>query len=829
MPSFFSKVFGRKKDEKESSATHTRRHSASASLLEGKYEAVSPTSSPTADKFKNELGNKEKEKDGFSLFRPRSRSTAATTNPHPDTAKPPRLVPHLDLNLSVQQETKSRALDVVFEAADDRGNLPVAIIGERRLAPLETFLLVKACAAAIVNRGGLETLGVMHPHWYSASPEIQRRLISLFILSLAPTNTEATLSPTPDSATALFESELNYTRSPHDIAAVLRWALRHLRLEGSSFGSNSDGEDVWKWYTTYSEAERSANYPPTAFSQSLAPSIPGSHFQLLTVTLDIITSLAAHAESNGSSGSKLSKFLGLWLLTAQRALESDDWVAFYNRWERAGRILEHLFLSYIRDEAEKKKIALRLTDLVKQFPYTTGTDLPEDGLLSRPRFSTRLYDTLFVRVSTELPTDKSPKPKHHLLRLIAQSFKAEVIATGQYAELWEQIKKTASEEAEGDSPSLSRIFNDDTVRLLSLVPLDPDANKTITLAIPPTREPRGRRRSASLGGGKPNGTQPSAAHGKTLNGKTQPVVSPEPASVPLPASPTDWSDFSSAGFGETSLSKNLAFSLLGDDVEVTVPPHAQPKRRASKKGNAGSSPAASRRSSVDNPRPGIQRPPADVPTSTTPADEPKPAKTQTSFIDLIKLDEAFIDFWSDALTDPILTSNWPTFVLCQLKANLPFAAETPEGKPIQWLVIEHAFTYPPPPPPPPAPVPEPVSPTTSNTKRAASPRPSIQSNISSRKSSTFSARTRFSFFGTDKGSPTTTTPTGTPKTGFSFSQRKRSAKASRVGEMGEVLAEVEESPSKPAEGLGLVIGEEAKEPQASKEAPTATVTTSREG
>lgn len=188
----------------------------------------------------------------------------------------------------------------------------------------------------------------MHPHWYSASPDVQRRLISLFILSLAPSSSETTLSPTPDSPSRIFDSELTYTRSPHDIAAVLRWALRHLRIEGSSFASTSEGDELWRWYTSFSEAERSANYPTNAFSQSLAPALPPSHLQLLTATLDIISSLAAHAETNGSSGSKLTKFLGLWLLTAQRAVENDDWTAFYTRWERAGRILEHAFLSYVR-------------------------------------------------------------------------------------------------------------------------------------------------------------------------------------------------------------------------------------------------------------------------------------------------------------------------------------------------------------------------------------------------------------------------------------------------------------------------------------------------
>lgn len=182
----------------------------------------------------------------------------------------------------------------------------------------------------------------MHPHWYSASPDIQRRLISLFIQSLAPKSPITTLSPTPSAPVSAFESEIISTRSPHDVAAVLRWGLRHLQLDGAAFGKDA------AWYTTFLEAERAAGYPSKAFSEKLVPQLPAAHLELLTATLDVLSSLAAHAEANSISGSKLSKFLGLWLLTTQRVEEKDDWTTFYARWERTGRILEHLFLSNIR-------------------------------------------------------------------------------------------------------------------------------------------------------------------------------------------------------------------------------------------------------------------------------------------------------------------------------------------------------------------------------------------------------------------------------------------------------------------------------------------------
>ena len=192
---------------------------------------------------------------------------------------------------------------------------------------------------------GLETLGVMHPHWHSASLDAQHRLISLYILSLASTGRNDATSPTSPTAPATFEYELHYTCSPYDVAAVLRWGLRHLKLDGDSFGKESSD---WTWYNMFAEAERTSSYPSDAFSKFLIPQLPAAHAELLLATLDIISSLSARSEANGSSGSKLSKIFGLWLLTCEDSTEGNDWSAFYDRWDRAGRILEHLFLARIR-------------------------------------------------------------------------------------------------------------------------------------------------------------------------------------------------------------------------------------------------------------------------------------------------------------------------------------------------------------------------------------------------------------------------------------------------------------------------------------------------
>ncbi|RPD76906.1 hypothetical protein L226DRAFT_504826 [Lentinus tigrinus ALCF2SS1-7] len=776
MASFLHKVFPRKKDKDA-----TNKRNSASSLLEGKFEAVSPTVSPSAAQFaesaqqlKERGREKEKEKEGgFSLFRPRSRPMS----PPPDTRKTVSNAPHLTLNLPVPKEERSRALGVVFEAdPNDTSTLPENVIGERRLNPLEALLLVKACSTAMIDHGGLETLGVMHPFWYSASPEVQRKLISLFILSLASKSPITTLSPSPTSVISDFNIELEYTRSPHDIAAVLRWALRHLRLEGESFGRTTD---QWKWYQTFVEAERASSYPPSAFTDSLVPQLPPSHQQLLVATLEIVSSLASRSEHNGISGSKLSKFFGLWLLTTRRAEDGADWSSFYSRWERAGRVLEHLFLAYIRDEMARKKMPLRLAELVKGYPYhnrSPSTDTAatvDDELLPRPRFSTRQYSALFVRVDTELPDAKAAKSKPHPLRIISEAFKSELeLTNAQYQAVWEAIQKAAltSDEPEpilmsvDGFPSLSRVFADETTRLLSFVPAETGASSAPT--VPTIRVPRPpRRRTSSLN--SPTQPQTNGDSKASTNGTVSRNVT-SPTSPTSPSSPKDWMDFSTSGFGESTLGKDFAKTLLDKDVEVTTPPAVERKTSRRRK-------PSPRRSSVDNPDPGSATRAAELPG-------PKSSKSKSTIVSLIKLDEAFVDFWSDALTDPI-SSDWPNFVVAQLK---PIPGAEIDGKPVGWLVLEQRFL---PPPPPPATSEEStVSPST--TRRPSSPKPSIRSELSQRRvSTTLSAmKKRFTFASSSQ------TITGVTAKADNKTVARKPVKGVRIGEMGEILPEVEEKP-----------------------------------
>lgn len=143
MPSFLSKVFGRKKDDTlKTDPRPPKRPSSDASLLEGKFEAVPTVLTPSTPRF--DLPGHEKETD-------LSKSTSGRNH---TAARGRDLDYHLSLSLPGPKEESSRALGVVFEADPDAQILlPESVIAERRLSPLEAFLLVQACSQVITSRG----------------------------------------------------------------------------------------------------------------------------------------------------------------------------------------------------------------------------------------------------------------------------------------------------------------------------------------------------------------------------------------------------------------------------------------------------------------------------------------------------------------------------------------------------------------------------------------------------------------------------------------------------------------------------------------------------
>lgn len=406
----------------------------------------------------------------------------------------------------------------------------------------------------------------------------------------------------------------------------------------------------------------------------------------------------------------------------------------------------------------------RLTELVNQYPYRrNSTSNDEDDLLPRPRSSTRPYNALFVRIDTELPISYTEKPKRDRLQLLAQAFKLDSPSEGgALVQAWDNVKKAALDTSEeddksaSDAPVLNRVFADETIRLLSLIPAD-SAQTTINLISPSMERPTAtRRRSSSLS---------RVPVFKSINGVASNggiiLQSKAAASPPSPLPAMDWAEFSSAGFGDVStVGKHLSSTLLDQDIETTKPSAIGQKMSRSKRNRN-----TSRRSSVDSPNPNTPPPMTNAELL---------AASKASLVSVIQLDEAFVDFWSDAALDPI-SSSWPTFVICKLN-SIP-GVQVAEGKPIRWLVIEQTYSAPP--------VPRTSSPESAGARASSptSPRLSLRADISRMNSTLSATRKRFSFFG---GSNTATSSR------VEKNKRKSSLGSPEIGEMGEILQEGDE-------------------------------------
>jgi len=140
----------------------------------------------------------------------------------------------------------------------------------------------------------------------------------------------------------------------------------------------------------------------------------------------------------------------------------------------------------------------------------------------------------------------------------------------------------------------------------------------------------------------------------------------------------------------------------------------------------------------------------------------------------VKLNEAFVDFWADALLDPI-SKPWLRFVLCQLKP-LPSVVASPTPTPT-WLIIEQRFMRHTPAQPPKEEV---EAPTTPPRPRASSPRPSLRAETSRLSAAfSFSPKMRFGLF---------TGGSGDPK-----SPKEKSPRLPQVGELGESVKETQDA------------------------------------
>lgn len=457
-----------------------------------------------------------------------------------------------------------------------------------------------------------------------------------------------------------------------------------------------------------------------------------------------------------------------------------------------------------------------MQELVAGYPYSKYAIEGDSRFPRAARFATRSYDALHVLITCEVPQQSKFREENACplpLSVIENALKSGASDDAKELEqTWSRIQalaNTTGEEeellegkAQDQRNLLSRVLSDESIRLLGLRSDDAErVNKntpTITMFshVPGEARVYSKSHSSTNGTDVPNGKGKESVNGISRNASETTATSTT-LGGPTPVSPiaSGWSAFSSSGFGEDAVGSSLASTLMDSDVEKTQPSALESRRSLKKSGSKGHKGERAK----SRERVGRRTNVTPLAASEAPTGESvlKVPSWKTASVSIVKLDEAFVDFWADALLDPIARP-WPTFVVCQLKSNVN--AEVGEGQKISWLVVEQAFVAPPPPPTPP--VEEVLA------QRASSPKPSIASETKrpgavGRVSSTFK---RFALFGS----------------GTSYSDEKdggkKTGKGIRVGEMGEIIHE--EATSPPMSPLPTASNKAGKRESALKEGPS---------
>ena len=284
----------------------------------------------------------------------------------------------------------------------------------------------------------------------------------------------------------------------------------------------------------------------------------------------------------------------------------------------------------------------------------------DQHFLPRPKFTTRRQTGLFVRVSS-VSKDQTTY-RNHPIQLLQDALRADVDKENSPKELldvWEDLKAHADHDsAAGEgSPTaatltLSALLTEEAIRLLT-----------------------------SAGGeGGPFAPPP---HPVAFSETSLPLRQPESGGTSR--APSDWDGFTSAGF-EFMGGLNLAGGL-----QDYAPPPTSPSKTKRRSLELGRQPSLDARSGKPVPHANSAALSAAAAAAAT-----KPSIVSETVASTLLLDEALIDGWADTLTDPVISTAWPTFVLYHLKTPLadPTAtangSETHEHDPatIAWLVIE---------------------------------------------------------------------------------------------------------------------------------------------
>lgn len=616
-------------------------------------------------------------------------------------------------------------------------------VANARLDVAQTRDLVRLCGLQIRERG-LDTPGLFRPFRIAESADHVYHMIQLFLLSIDVSTYIAVFPILPDNALDRLggdagsttssqeakskiareelDKELRYA-SPHDIASVMKWGLRHMRMRTSDFSS----KDTDEWYDVFVAAERESGYHARAIADLLHPKLPQATAELLSEVLDLMASVAAHASSNHMPASALCRMLGFWILGRIGVAHPPPTVSeLVDAVNKAAAMAEHLLLAHIRSQAAVTfSMPLRLTELVQPYPYIK----PEAMAPSLPPvFASRPVPTLRIDLRSDnlIVSQAKPRSPSAILADALDASAAESLK-GDHGEMWAAIMTHVDHLAEEGTKG-SGLLIDEHVRILRQVDRElgglkeaqhEESGEKAALLSEEARASRRRSQSlsdlrsgfaapgtrplaplleaASGSNGTTTPTTPRASGGEHVGSSAPKSSTPKRKAVPLlkpgesermevvadacaPPAQTrhgdlfsgelepsaSWWSFSEEGFGGMSTASS-ELSLSDFDLRPSGMVQTLPSRRSQRS-------LYRARSSASNGSRG--RAPA-VPSASTGNTEeasgrveggPKPIHTVTAAT-LTSSDTAFAILWQDQLLDPSPCCKFPPLVFVQLNTR----------------------------------------------------------------------------------------------------------------------------------------------------------------
>lgn len=249
----------------------------------------------------------------------------------------------------------------------------------------------------------------------------------------------------------------------------------------------------------------SSGEPPEHAYATFTQRLSEPDSKLLTALMELVASVAAYAESNAMSASRLCKTIGFWVLSP-RTLTFADYKHFYHIWVQSARLFEHMFLAYLRDQPT---LTRRLQEVLDNGAPTLSNQRALQAVYSFPTETkpSSAQSEAQKNFSTDSRFGQRAKSCAALLNNALTSVKSADSAvenTEAITEEWWHILTSKAKQATPGHDQYRQVISEDTQRIIALV--DPAPSK-IASSSPSLGSPT-RRRSLTVDSSSVNGPAP---------------------------------------------------------------------------------------------------------------------------------------------------------------------------------------------------------------------------------------------------------------------------------------------------------------------------------